>query len=114
VAFVRYQGPFSSDGLPADCSLWIVFSTYPLAEFHCCEVSNLYRIHPDGPRMQKLTALRSDQLRATQPRYAPDGKSIVVTAVTPPRAASGSCPPPAAAGQSSLWVQLLIAGAAWW
>jgi TolB protein len=166
VAFVRYQGPFSSDGLPADCSLWIgdrrtgaarqltsnrgtecdreynptwspdgkqltywrdpyvdgrpagtavftiradgtgerrltnpamyagspswspdgrwiVFSTYPLAEFQCCQVSNLYRIHPDGTRMQKLTDLRTDQLRATQPRYAPDGKSLVVTAVTP-------------------------------
>jgi len=27
---------------------WIVFSTYPLNDFQCCQISNLYRIHPDG------------------------------------------------------------------
>jgi Tol biopolymer transport system component len=52
---------------------WIVFSTYPLGEYDCCEVSNLYRMHPDGSRMEQLTHYRSDDFRATQPRYTPDG-----------------------------------------
>jgi len=62
---------------------WIVFSTYPLLEFQCCQVSNLYRMHPDGSGMEQLTHYATDDLRATQPRYTPDGRWIVVTAVTP-------------------------------
>lgn len=62
---------------------WIVFSTYPLREFQCCEVSNLYRMHPDGTGMEQLTHYDTDALRATQPRYTPDGQYIVFTAVTP-------------------------------
>lgn len=63
---------------------WIVYSTYPLNDFnHVAKVSNLYRIHPDGSGMEQLTDYDIDQLRATQPRYTPDGKWIVFTAVIP-------------------------------
>lgn len=62
---------------------WIVFATFPLNDFQCCEVSNLYRIHPEGSGLQQLTTFETDELRATQPRYTPDGASIVFTAVTP-------------------------------
>jgi Tol biopolymer transport system component len=62
---------------------WLVFSTYPLLEFQCCQVSNLYRMHPDGSAMEQLTHYETEHLRATQPRYTPDGQWIVFTAVTP-------------------------------
>jgi Tol biopolymer transport system component len=62
---------------------WIVFDTYPLLEFQCCQVSNLYRMHPDGSGMERLTHYETEDLRATQPRYTPDGEWIVFTAVTP-------------------------------
>ena len=52
---------------------WIVFDTYPLLEFQCCQVSNLYRMHPDGSGMEQLTHYATEELRATQPRYTPDG-----------------------------------------
>lgn len=61
---------------------WIVFSTFPLNDFQCCQVSNLFRIHPDGSGLEQLTAYDTEDLRATQPRYTPDGSSIVFTAVT--------------------------------
>jgi Tol biopolymer transport system component len=61
---------------------WIVFDTYPLLEFQCCQVSNLYRIHPDGSGMEQLTHYPTKDLRATQPRYTPDGQWIVFTSVT--------------------------------
>lgn len=61
---------------------WIVFSTYPLNDFQCCQVSNLHRIHPDGTGLEQLTFNETDELRATQPRYTPDGASIIFTAVT--------------------------------
>ena len=65
---------------------WIVFDTYPLAEFnHVPKVSNLYRIHPDGTGLEQLTFNKSTDLRATQPHYTPDGKWIIFTAVTPSR-----------------------------
>ena len=50
---------------------WIVFDTYPLHEFQCCQVSNLYRMHPDGSGMEPLTHYVTEDLRATQPRYTP-------------------------------------------
>ena len=62
---------------------WIVFDTYPLLEFQCCQVSNLYRMHPDGSGMEQLTHYTTEELRATQPRYTPDGQWIVFTSVTP-------------------------------
>lgn len=61
---------------------WILFSTYPLRDFQCCGVSNLYRIRPDGTGLEQLTPYDTADLRATQPRYTPDGNSIVFTAVT--------------------------------
>ena len=45
-------------------------------------VSNLYRIHPDGSGIEQLTHYATEDLRATQPRYTPDGEWIVFTAVT--------------------------------
>jgi Tol biopolymer transport system component len=62
---------------------WIVFATHPLNQFQCCEQSNLYRIHPDGSGLQQLTKFEGTDLRATQPRYGPDGKWILFTSVTP-------------------------------
>jgi Tol biopolymer transport system component len=62
---------------------WIFFSTYPLNDFQCCQVSNLYRVHPDGTGLEQLTDNPSDATRATQPRATPDGKWILFTQVTP-------------------------------
>jgi Tol biopolymer transport system component len=63
---------------------WIVFSTYPLNEFNFVpKISNLYRMHPDGTGMEQLTHNKTPHLRATQPRYTPDGRWILYTAVTP-------------------------------
>ena len=67
---------------------WIVFDTYPLHEFQCCQVSNLYRMHPDGSGMEQLTHYETEDLRATQPRYTPDGAWIVFTAVDAKRPAA--------------------------
>lgn len=63
---------------------WIVYSTYPLGEFNFVPaVSNLYRMHPDGTGTEQLTFNPDTTQRATQPRYTPDGESIVFTAVGP-------------------------------
>jgi Tol biopolymer transport system component len=61
---------------------WIVFATYPVSEFKCCYISNLYRIHPDGKSLGQLTPYSSKGPRATQPRYSPDNKWILFTAST--------------------------------
>lgn len=79
----------TADGLfggDADWSVdgeWIVFSTYPLNDYQCCQVSNLYRIRPDGGDLEQLTQHTADATRATQPRYTPDGQWILFTSVTP-------------------------------
>jgi Tol biopolymer transport system component len=62
---------------------WIVFSTYPLLEFQCCQVSNLYRMHSDGSGMEPLTHYATEELRVAHPRYTPDGQWILFTSVTP-------------------------------
>jgi len=63
---------------------WIVFDSYPLAEFNFePKVSNLYRMHPDGSGTEQLTHNDTADLRATQPRYTPDGEWIIFTSVTP-------------------------------
>jgi Tol biopolymer transport system component len=61
---------------------WVVFSTYPLRDFPCCQVSNLYRIRPDGTELEQLTHYETDAERATQPRVTPDGFDILYTSVT--------------------------------
>ncbi len=77
-AMVAGEPDWSPDGE------WIVFATYPLNSFNFeAKVSNLYRMHPDGSGLEQLTHYGVDQLRATQPRYTPDGKWIVFTAVIP-------------------------------
>jgi Tol biopolymer transport system component len=62
---------------------WIVFSTHPLLEFQCCQVSNLYRMHADGSGMEQLTHYATEELRAAHPRYTPDRQWILFTSVTP-------------------------------
>jgi Tol biopolymer transport system component len=63
---------------------WIAFSSHPLQAFNFVPVvSDLFRIHPDGSRMQRLTGYQRPNLRATKPGYTPDGRSILFTAVTP-------------------------------
>jgi TolB protein len=59
---------------------WLVFSTYPLNDYQCCEISNLYRINPDGTGLEQITHYEDDTIRATQPRFTPDGEWIVFTA----------------------------------
>ena len=76
-SLVAGEADWSPDGK------WIVFATHPLAQFDCCEISNLYRIHPNGKGAEQLTQFDGPDLRATQPRYSPDGEWIVFTAVTP-------------------------------
>lgn len=67
---------------------WIVFDRFPLRAFlftddpRVPERTDLYRMRPDGSGIQRITSLRG-QLRATQPRYTPDGRSIIFTAVRP-------------------------------
>ncbi|MGN6577546.1 MAG: TolB family protein [Nocardioides sp.] len=60
---------------------WIVFATYPLNVFQSGGDSQLYRMHPDGTGLAQMTAFRG--VRATQPRYKPDGQWILFTAVRP-------------------------------
>ena len=61
---------------------WIVMASHPLHTFNFGSYSsNLFRIRPDGSGLQALTSYAGDE-RATQPRYVPDGRSIVFTAVT--------------------------------
>jgi hypothetical protein len=65
-------------------SLGAGFSTHPLSAFNfVSEVSNLYRIHPDGSGLEQLTRHDTGHFRATQPRYTPDGEWILLTTVTP-------------------------------
>jgi TolB protein len=59
---------------------WIVFSTYPLNVFQSGGDSQLYRMRPNGTGLEQLTRL--EDVRATQPRYSPDGAWIVFTSVT--------------------------------
>ena len=62
---------------------WIVMASHPLHSFNFGSYSsNLFRIRPNGSGLQPLTSYAGDE-RATQPRYVPDGRSIVFTAVTP-------------------------------
>jgi Tol biopolymer transport system component len=63
---------------------WIVMATHPLHSFNFGSYeSNLYRVHPDGSGLEPLTFYEGRNVRATQPDYTPDGRSIVFTAVTP-------------------------------
>jgi Tol biopolymer transport system component len=81
----RLTDPAISAGDPdwSPDGIWIVFSTNPLHESGCCKVSNLFRMHPDGSGMEQLTHYETVGVRATQPRYTPDGQYIVFTAVRP-------------------------------
>jgi Tol biopolymer transport system component len=63
---------------------WIVFATHPLWSFNFdAVVSNLYRMRPDGTGIEQLTFYETPTMRANQPRYTPDGKWILFTAVQP-------------------------------
>jgi TolB protein len=58
---------------------WLVYDTYAKRP----EVSNLYRMHPDGTGAEPLTFITEGEHGATQARYTPDGESIVFTAELP-------------------------------
>ena len=62
---------------------WLVFSTYPLNDFQCCEISNLYRIRPDGSGLEQFTGYDTPEIRASQPRYTPDGAHVIFTEARP-------------------------------
>lgn len=82
---------------------WIVFSTHPLLQYGCCQVSNLYRMRPDGSGVEQLTHYTDENLRATQPRYTPDGQWILFTSVTPSDRSIGMIP--AEGGEPTVLVQ---------
>ncbi len=58
---------------------WLVYDTHAKTD----EVSNLYRMRPDGTGSQQLTFTTDSARGATQPRYTPDGESIVFSAESP-------------------------------
>jgi Tol biopolymer transport system component len=61
----------------------IVMASHPLHSFNFGSYdSDLFLVRPNGGGLRPLTSYDGD-LRATQPRYTPDGRSIVFTAVTP-------------------------------
>jgi TolB protein len=63
----------------------ILFHTYDLGAFQTTtEAANLYTIAPDGRGLRQLTRFGDGEVRATQPRFAPDGSGIVYTAVEGP------------------------------
>jgi Tol biopolymer transport system component len=74
------DGLFAGDSDWSSDDEWLVFSTYPLNDFQCCQISNLYRSHPDGSGLEQLTDESSPDMRLTQPRFTPDGERLVVTA----------------------------------
>lgn len=83
---VRLSDPATPAGDPdwSPDGQWIVFSSYPLSEYNFVPVkSDLFRIRPDGTQLEQLTHFDSEQLRATIPRYTPNGKWILFTAVLP-------------------------------
>ena len=62
----------------------LVFTTYDLQDFQEMDperASNLFTVRPDGTELQPLTAYEPGGVRATQPRWSPDGQQIVFTKV---------------------------------
>ena len=60
----------------------IVFNTYDLGAFQdTTEAANLYSIAVDGSDLRQLTSFGTNDTRATQPRWTPDGRGIVFTQV---------------------------------
>jgi Tol biopolymer transport system component len=60
----------------------IVFTDHDLSIFADMTVSsNLYTVHADGSHRRQLTHFATGKMRATQPRWTPDGTRILVTAV---------------------------------
>jgi dipeptidyl aminopeptidase/acylaminoacyl peptidase len=60
----------------------IVFNTYDLGFFQdTTEAANLYVMKPDGTGLEQLTSYGPREVRATQPRVAPDGSGIAFTHV---------------------------------
>jgi Tol biopolymer transport system component len=68
---------WSVDGL-------LVFNSYDLGFFQdTSEASNLYTMKADGSGLRQLTSYGTQDTRATQPRFTPDGTAIVYTQVEP-------------------------------
>lgn len=60
----------------------IVFNTRDLGDFpDTTEAANLYSIAVDGSDQRQLTSFGTNDTRATQPRWTPDGSGIVFTRV---------------------------------
>jgi Tol biopolymer transport system component len=60
----------------------IVFNTYDLGFFQDSTApANLYVMAPDGSGLRQLTDYTDHDIRATQPRWAPDGSGVVYTQV---------------------------------
>jgi len=71
------------DFSPIDPTL-IVFCTYDLGPFSETDnASDLYTIRTDGTDLTQMTDLGDGGPRATQPTFAADGTSVLVTLVTP-------------------------------
>ncbi len=60
----------------------IVFNTYNLSDFEdTTNAANLYTIAPDGTQLRQVTTFGPSSTRATQPRWTPDGTTIIFTEV---------------------------------
>jgi dipeptidyl aminopeptidase/acylaminoacyl peptidase len=51
--------------------------------------ADIWRIHPDGTGLERLTTLDTSGVRILRPRYTPDGKWLVFLRVTPGNGANG-------------------------
>jgi Tol biopolymer transport system component len=60
----------------------IVYTTHDLSIFpDMSEPSNLYLIRPDGSHLRQITRFAAGKVRATQPRWTPNGQRILFTRV---------------------------------
>jgi dipeptidyl aminopeptidase/acylaminoacyl peptidase len=62
----------------------IAFNSYDLRLFpDTAKAANIYTLAPDGEDLRRLTDYGPSDIRATQPRWTPDGTGLVFTQVTP-------------------------------
>jgi TolB protein len=60
----------------------VLFTTYDLGLFgDMSHASNLYTMGSDGSELRQLTHFAAGTVRATQPRWKPDGSGILITRV---------------------------------
>ena len=84
----RHERAITTRGLVVAYPDWstnddIAFNTYDLrSDPQTLEPSNLYTVHVDGSGLRQLTSYGRSDTRATQPRWASDGRGLIYTQVT--------------------------------